>query len=298
MPAFGPAARPTAAELDAVVGGPAGVPAQPRPPRRLGEHRALGSPGSRATPPTRSTAGIERDAAGAPDRHPARGRDGAGAAAVPATTDGEHDVGLLVAQTYLHSLGVTAWQDAILGTYAGNGDPASAYLRAVEAGELTARVRRCAVVGPRPRPRAGRGLVERRAAFTARPAPAGSGQDHAGRRRRELHRRDCPRRTSTATGTRPATPGYSFVDAGAAARGGRARWTPRASRCTCTRSATGRRARRSTRSRPPAARTAARAGRAPHRPPAGGPPRRRAAVRRARRDREHPGAVGLPRRRR
>ncbi len=57
----------------------------------------------------------------------------------PATRS--YDAGLLVAQDYLHSLGVTAWQDAILGVYAGNGDPASAYLRAVEGGRLTARVR-------------------------------------------------------------------------------------------------------------------------------------------------------------
>ena len=53
---------------------------------------------------------------------------------VPATRDDEHDAGLLVAQEYLHSLGVTAWQDAILGVYAGNADPASAYLRAVRGG--------------------------------------------------------------------------------------------------------------------------------------------------------------------
>ena len=51
---------------------------------------------------------------------------------VPPTSDEEYDAGLLVAQEYLHSLGVTAWQDAILGVYAGNGDPASAYLRAVQ----------------------------------------------------------------------------------------------------------------------------------------------------------------------
>jgi predicted amidohydrolase YtcJ len=60
---------------------------------------------------------------------------------IPPTSDEECDAGLLVAQEYLHSLGVTAWQDAILGVYAGAGDPASAYLRAVQGDRLTARVR-------------------------------------------------------------------------------------------------------------------------------------------------------------
>jgi len=60
---------------------------------------------------------------------------------VPATTEAELDAALQVAQAYLHSLGVSAWQDAFLGAFAGSGDPGAAYLRAVDAGALTARVR-------------------------------------------------------------------------------------------------------------------------------------------------------------
>lgn len=48
--------------------------------------------------------------------------------------------GLLEAQRYLHSLGVTGWQDAIVGAYAGHADPTDAYLAVAGDGRLTARV--------------------------------------------------------------------------------------------------------------------------------------------------------------
>jgi predicted amidohydrolase YtcJ len=44
------------------------------------------------------------------------------------------------AQRYLHSFGITGWQDAIIGDYAGFGDSTEAYLRVVESGELVSRV--------------------------------------------------------------------------------------------------------------------------------------------------------------
>jgi predicted amidohydrolase YtcJ len=44
------------------------------------------------------------------------------------------------AQRYLHSFGITGWQDAIIGDYAGFGDSTAAYLRVVESGELASRV--------------------------------------------------------------------------------------------------------------------------------------------------------------
>lgn len=47
---------------------------------------------------------------------------------------------LLAGQRYLHSFGVTAWQDAIVGDYADLRDPGPAYLRAAQDGTLTARV--------------------------------------------------------------------------------------------------------------------------------------------------------------
>ncbi|SDT34827.1 amidohydrolase [Microterricola viridarii] len=47
---------------------------------------------------------------------------------------------LLTGQAYLHSHGVTAWQDAIVGSYGDADDPAPSYLAAARSGELTGRV--------------------------------------------------------------------------------------------------------------------------------------------------------------
>jgi predicted amidohydrolase YtcJ len=55
----------------------------------------------------------------------------------PPTTQEQLEEGLRVAQTYLHSLGITAWQDAIVG---GSYPSYGAYLAAAGRGELTARV--------------------------------------------------------------------------------------------------------------------------------------------------------------
>jgi predicted amidohydrolase YtcJ len=59
---------------------------------------------------------------------------------VPGPTFAEQLRGLLLAQQHLHSLGITAWQDAIVGDYLGYPDPLPAYLAAARDGTLTARV--------------------------------------------------------------------------------------------------------------------------------------------------------------
>lgn len=59
---------------------------------------------------------------------------------VPRVTRGERVAGLLRAQQLLHSLGITAWQDALLGEHANLTDPTDAYLACAEDGSLTARV--------------------------------------------------------------------------------------------------------------------------------------------------------------
>ena len=59
---------------------------------------------------------------------------------VPHPTEGERLAGLLRAQEHLHALGITAWQDAIVGPYLGYQDPYGTYLAAARAGRLTARV--------------------------------------------------------------------------------------------------------------------------------------------------------------
>ncbi|MER5866233.1 amidohydrolase [Kitasatospora sp. NPDC002040] len=60
---------------------------------------------------------------------------------VPAVTPDEQLAGLLRAQAVLHSHGITAWQDALLGEHASTTDAALAYRHAVTEGLLTARVR-------------------------------------------------------------------------------------------------------------------------------------------------------------
>jgi len=59
---------------------------------------------------------------------------------VPAPSFTEQVRGLLLAQQHLHALGITAWQDAIVGEYLGLPDPLPAYLAAGQDGTLTARV--------------------------------------------------------------------------------------------------------------------------------------------------------------
>ena len=58
----------------------------------------------------------------------------------PPGTGADRLAALLYAQQYLHALGITAWQDAIVGDYLGSGDISDAYATAARNGQLTARV--------------------------------------------------------------------------------------------------------------------------------------------------------------
>jgi predicted amidohydrolase YtcJ len=58
----------------------------------------------------------------------------------PRATPADRLAALLHAQRHLHSLGITAWQDALVGTFLGMDDPSDAYLTAARDGSLTARV--------------------------------------------------------------------------------------------------------------------------------------------------------------
>ncbi len=60
---------------------------------------------------------------------------------VPKPMFEERLAGLLLAQRHLHERGITAWQDAIIGSYLGSQDPLPVYLAAARSGQLTARVR-------------------------------------------------------------------------------------------------------------------------------------------------------------
>jgi len=140
MPAFGPGG-PRAPDLDVVVGDrPVFLPNRDHHGAWVSS-AALRLAGVDASTPDPVDGRIERGPDGTPSGTLHEGAMALVQRHVPPTTDKEYDAGLLVAQEYLHSLGVTAWQDAILGVYAGSGDPASAYARAVHGDRLTARVR-------------------------------------------------------------------------------------------------------------------------------------------------------------
>ncbi|MGC0415725.1 amidohydrolase [Embleya sp. AB8] len=83
---------------------------------------------------------IERDAAGEPTGVLQEGAADLIGRLLPALTAEDQVAGLLRAQEVLHSLGVTAWQDALLGAHANITDATTAYLTAVDRGLLTARV--------------------------------------------------------------------------------------------------------------------------------------------------------------
>jgi predicted amidohydrolase YtcJ len=80
---------------------------------------------------------IERDDAGEPSGTLHEGAMDLVDALMPPVTEAEWEEGLRVAQQYLHSLGITAWQDAIVG---GPYDTLGAYTATAGRGALTARV--------------------------------------------------------------------------------------------------------------------------------------------------------------
>ncbi|HZM76057.1 MAG TPA: amidohydrolase [Candidatus Limnocylindrales bacterium] len=83
---------------------------------------------------------LERDAHGNPTGVLHEGAMALVAELMPPAGPGDYAAALRYAQAHLHSLGVTGWQDAILGEYAGYLDPSPAYRALAASGELTARV--------------------------------------------------------------------------------------------------------------------------------------------------------------
>jgi predicted amidohydrolase YtcJ len=83
---------------------------------------------------------IEREPDGTPSGVLQEGATGLVARLVPPTGAADRVAGLLRAQALLHSLGITGWQDALLGVFNGQPDPSDAYLAAARDGSLTARV--------------------------------------------------------------------------------------------------------------------------------------------------------------
>jgi predicted amidohydrolase YtcJ len=102
--------------------------------------RALELAGLTATTPDPPDGRIERRADGAPQGTLHEGAAPLVGRLVPTATFAERLSGLLLAQQHMHSLGITAWQDAIIGDYLGYPDPLPVYLAAAADGRLTARV--------------------------------------------------------------------------------------------------------------------------------------------------------------
>ena len=102
--------------------------------------RALELAGLTATTPDPEDGRIERGADGEPQGTLHEGAALLVGRLVPGPAFAEQLRGLLLAQQHLHSLGITAWQDAIVGEYLGYPDPLPAYLAAARDGTLTARV--------------------------------------------------------------------------------------------------------------------------------------------------------------
>ncbi len=139
MEAF-PGGTPTAALLDRVV------PDRPVYLPNRDYHgawvnsAALRVAGIDRSTPDPADGRIERDATGAPTGMLHEGAATLVARLVPEFTDADLDRAFDLAQRRLFGLGVTGWQDAIVGDYLGQRDPYPTYLRAAADGRLRARV--------------------------------------------------------------------------------------------------------------------------------------------------------------
>jgi predicted amidohydrolase YtcJ len=101
---------------------------------------ALALAGVDATTPDPSDGRIERDPTGAPQGTLHEGAMWLVRRVVPDPDPEELERAILLAQEYLHSLGITAWQDAIVGDYATMPNARDAYPALAGRGLLTAKV--------------------------------------------------------------------------------------------------------------------------------------------------------------
>ncbi|MFH8519659.1 amidohydrolase [Streptomyces gelaticus] len=102
--------------------------------------RALELAGVTAETPDPADGRIEREPDGTPSGMLQEGATALVSRLVPESSPADRLAGLLRAQELLHSLGITGWQDALLGVFNGNSDTADAYMTAARDGSLTARV--------------------------------------------------------------------------------------------------------------------------------------------------------------
>ncbi|MEU4702699.1 amidohydrolase [Nonomuraea dietziae] len=102
--------------------------------------RALERAGITRDTPDPADGRIERDADGSPSGVLHEGAMDLVGLLTPRPTTDDMDTALVTAQRHLFSLGITGWQDAIVGSYAGSDDQLPTYISAAGAGRLKARV--------------------------------------------------------------------------------------------------------------------------------------------------------------
>ena len=139
MAAF-PGGLPTAAVLDrAVPGRPVALVNRDHHGMWVSS-RALELAGITARTPDPADGHIERDADGEPTGVLHEGAMKLLDRVLPAADDEQMYAGFLEGQRHLHSLGITSWQDAIVGAYSGMRDAGPTYVRAAARGDLTGTV--------------------------------------------------------------------------------------------------------------------------------------------------------------
>ncbi len=139
MAAF-PGGTPTAADLDTVVPDrPVFLPNRDHHGAWVNS-RAMEIAGINRESPEPPHGRYERDAQGQPTGTLHEGAMDVVAPHLPGISDAQYYAGLLTGQAYLHSLGITGWQDAIVGDYGGMDDVGPSYLEAARRGDLTAHV--------------------------------------------------------------------------------------------------------------------------------------------------------------
>ncbi|MFI6007281.1 amidohydrolase [Streptomyces sp. NPDC051243] len=102
--------------------------------------RALALAGITRDTPDPADGRIDRDSSGEPSGTLQEGAMQLVGRLTPPATQADRVAALLHAQRHLHALGITAWQDALVGEFLGMDDPSEAYLAAARDGSLTARV--------------------------------------------------------------------------------------------------------------------------------------------------------------
>jgi predicted amidohydrolase YtcJ len=139
MDAF-PGGIPTSAELDEVTGDRPAFLVNRDHHGAWANSAAMRRAGVDAGTPDPPDGRIERDSAGRPVGALQEGAMRLVQAVIPAPTLQQRIDGVLEGQRYLHELGITAWQEAIVGDYPGVPDCYEAYRQVAADGRLTGRV--------------------------------------------------------------------------------------------------------------------------------------------------------------